>query len=240
MAVCLQGGAEFGSRARGMDVRVLARAGAGPVVVTALAGARGPEYETATANGVRYYRSMGASEVLGAPDARVDDEGAYQACRGARLLVLPGGSPARLLEALSATSVGRAVREVLAGGGSVSGSSAGAMVLGAWTVLPDGGRIEIAEGLGVVPWAVVIPHYRVGSPWLAPLRDELAGRGVGDELAILGLPEQSGVLVEGREMEALGSSSSHVVAAGSGVAYDLGPLSNATWPAPSGERRTGE
>ena len=69
--VCLQGGAEFGPGCREMDAALLRRA-AGPVVVTALAGAVGREYRTASENGVRHFRALGAQDVVAAPDARED------------------------------------------------------------------------------------------------------------------------------------------------------------------------
>ncbi len=215
-----------------MDTRVLARAGGGLVVVTALAAAVGPDYDTATANGVRYFHSLGAAEVRAAPDARRDEQGAYRVCAAARLLVLPGGSPARLLAALTDTAVGRAVTEVLANGGAVSGASAGAMVLGGWTMLPERDQAELVPGLGVVPWAVVVPHFRRGSSRMAQLREELLDRGVGEEVTVLGLPEQSGLLIDGAGVEALGSDGTHLLRVGSGASLDLSPLSATTWPPP--------
>lgn len=230
MPVCLQGGAEFGSRARGMDTRVLRAAGGGPVVVAAVAGASGPEHDTANANGVRYYRSLGATDVVAAPDARRDEDAAYEVARGARLLVLPGGSPARLLAALTTTRLGDAVREVLGAGGIVSGASAGAMVLGGWTVLPEGGELKVVAGLGIVPWAVVVPHWRASSAWPAAIRAQVPAEAQ-PGLALVGLPEQSGLLIDdGGSFEALGAASVHLVDLGAGTSYDVSPLSRGRWP----------
>lgn len=235
-----------------MDTRALQAAGGGRVVVAALAGATGHEYDTATANGVRYYRGLGAGDVVGAPDARLDEAGAYAACRSARLLVLPGGSPARLLEALTTTRVGDAVHEVLDRGGVVSGASAGAMVLCRWTVLPEGGTPRVVPGLGIVPWAVVVPHWRGGSRWVDAItaavqssaHDDTAPDDAGSDhagsdhagsddagpLALLGLPEQSGLLVAGTSYEGLGAAATHVVDLTTGAAYDVSPLARGTWP----------
>jgi DNA end-binding protein Ku len=156
--VCLQGGAEFGPACREMDAELLRRAG-GPVVVTALAGAVGREYRTANEHGVRHFRALGAAEVVAAPDAREDPAGALEVLRRARLLVLPGGSPARLLEALRSTGIDRVVADLLADGGVVSGSSAGAMVLCGWTVLPDRPGPAVERGLGIAPDLLVLPHW---------------------------------------------------------------------------------
>lgn len=205
--LCLQGGAEFGPGCREMDAALLARAD-GPVVVTALAGAVGREYDTANANGVRHFRALGA-DVEAAPDVRVDPEGALAALRRARLLVLPGGSPSRLLEILQSTGVGQVVRDLLGAGGVVSGSSAGAMVLCAHTVLPDRGP-AVAPGLGLVPNALVLPHWTGGrQDWL---------RQVPPGVRVLGLREQSGVLLEDGVLTAVGTGATELVGQGRTVA----------------------
>jgi cyanophycinase-like exopeptidase len=199
--VCLQGGGEFSPACRDMDAELVRRAG-GRVVVTALAGAPGRDYDTATANGVRHFRALGA-DATGAPDARSDPAGAAAALEGARLLVLPGGSPSRLLAALTATPVGEAVRAVLAADGVVMGASAGAMVLCSWTVLPDRGR-AVARGLGVVADLLVVPHWHGSTDWLshAPAEGE-----------VLGIPEESGVLVADGVLTAVGRSATRLVRA---------------------------
>ena len=106
--VCLQGGGEFSPGCRTMDAELVRRAG-GRVVVSALAGSPGSDYRTATANGVRHFRAVGAVDVVGAPDARDEPAAAIEVLRTARLLVLPGGSPSRLLAALQQTGVGQLV-----------------------------------------------------------------------------------------------------------------------------------
>ena len=219
--ICLQGGNEFGPGCREMDADLLRRAG-GPVVVTALAGAVGREYRTANDNGVRHFRALGAQDVVAAPDAREDRAGALAALRRARLLVLPGGSPSRLLEALRATGVDEVVSDLLADGGVVSGSSAGAMVLCGWTVLPDRPGPAVEHGLGVVPDVLVLPHWSGAgrSDWLRVVESA-----VPDEVEVLGVPEQSGVLVDGSTFTAVGTSATSLLRSGGRV--ELG----ATWQA---------
>jgi cyanophycinase-like exopeptidase len=209
--VCLQGGGEFSPGCREMDRDLLSRAD-GRVVVTALAGGPGREYDTATANGVAHFRALGGRDVVAAPDVRQDRAGALQALEGARLLVLPGGSPSRLLTALRTTPVGDAVTALLADGGVVMGASAGAMVLCSWTVLPDRRGPEgfgLAEGLAAVPQVSVVPHWSGGSSrgdWLRAL----ATTGT----TVLGLPEESGVLVAGATLTAVGRTGTALVDSG--------------------------
>lgn len=212
--LCLQGGGEFSPGCREMDAALVARAD-GPVVVTALAGAVGREHDTANAHGVRHFRALGA-DVEAAPDVRVDPDGALAALRRARLLVLPGGSPSRLLDLLQTTGVGDVVRDLLAGGGVVSGSSAGAMVLCAWTVLPDRG-MAVEPGLGVVPGTLVLPHWSGGrEDWL---------RRVPEGVRALGLPEESGVLLEGGTLTAVGQGGTELV----GQGRTLAPGESVEW-----------
>ena len=218
--ICLQGGAEFGEGCRRMDADLLRQADGGPVVITALAGAPGREYRTAGDNGVRHFRSLGAQDVTVAPDVREDADGAVAALRAAQLLVLPGGSPSRLLDALRSTPVGDLVAERLAGGAVVMGSSAGAMVLCGWTVLPDrpgpaAERPAVERGLGAVPDVLVLPHWsgEGRADWLRAVEAAVPA-----DVEVLGIPEQSGVLVDGPSFTAVGSAATSLLRSGGRVA----------------------
>lgn len=212
--VCLQGGGEFSTACRDMD-RALAARGTGPVVVTALAGEVGHDYATATANGVAHLASVTDRTVVGAPDVRQDPAAALEVLATASLLVLPGGSPSRLLSALTDTPAGALLAELVAAGTDVMGASAGAMVLCPWTVLPDrrgAGAVSVARGLGLVPGLLVVPHWSGGSSrgdWLQVVRDQ-----VPDDLEVLGLPEESGVLVEDGALTAVGQRPARLVSTG--------------------------
>lgn len=212
-----------------MDARVVRRVAGGPepllAVVCALAAAPGREHDTAVRNGVAHYRRLGA-DAVGAPDARVDPAGAVRELSAARLVVLPGGSPSRLLAALRETPVGALLGQLLAEGVAISGSSAGAMVLGGWTVLPEQRGehgVAVEPALGLVPGVVVVPHWSGGGSrgdWLRAVTAVVPGA------EVLGLPEESGVLVEGRQVLAVGRSASCVV----GAALPLPP--GGTWTLP--------
>lgn len=208
-SICLQGGGEFSGGCRPMDARVLRRAapadGPARVVITALAGAVGREATTAEGHGVEHYRRLGADAVA-APDARVDPDGALAALREAHLVVLPGGSPSRLLEALRSTPVGDWLVEAVRAGTCVSGASAGAMVLGSWTVLPDRTGphgVAVEPGYDLLD-VVVVPHWSGGSSRRDWLRAVEATVPAGTE--VLGLPEESGVLLRAGELAAVGQT----------------------------------
>ena len=232
--VCLQGGGEFSPGCRPMDTRVVRRVsggeagGAAPVrvVVVPLAAAPGREHDVAGANGVAHYARLGAQAVV-APDARTDPDAAVEAVEGAELVVLPGGSPSRLLAALRETPVGDLLRDLVARGVALSGASAGAMVLGGWTVLPDRKGehgVGVAEALGLVPGVVVVPHWSGGGSRGDWLRAVAAT--VPEGTTVLGLPEESGVLVVGDEVTAVGTTPTWRV--GDDLPIEVG----ATWRLP--------
>jgi peptidase E len=202
--VCLQGGAEFGPSCREMDRRLLTYAADGPVVVVPLAGAPGREYDTAGANGARHFGALGA-QVEVAPDARKDAAAGAESVRRAGLIVLPGGSPRRLLDALRASALDEVIADRLAAGVPLMGASAGAMVVCEWTVLPQWrGTPNVARGLGLVTGLLVIPHYDgKRSSWVNAAR-----KVVPDDIDLVGLPECSGVLVDGDWIVAVGAQPS--------------------------------
>ncbi|HUR13498.1 MAG TPA: Type 1 glutamine amidotransferase-like domain-containing protein [Mycobacteriales bacterium] len=193
--VCLQGGGEFSAACHDMDAAILERA-PGPVAVVALAARPGAEHDRAAAHGVSHFRRLGADAFV-VPDPRAQgarDGDAARALEGVGLVVLPGGSPSRLLSALITTGLDDALRTHVAAGGAVMGASAGAMVLGTWTVLPEEGP-SLAPGLGIAAGLVVVPHWRgAREEWLAVIGEGL----------VLGLPEESGVIVEDGRMTAVG------------------------------------
>ena len=184
--VCLQGGAEFQPGCESMDTAMLLGpdGAARRVLVAPFAGRPGREQQIAAGNARRWYLSLGAQDVAVALE---ESDAFSEALVDAELLVLPGGSPARLLGAL--TPQVDLLRSASARGMAISGASAGAMVLCRWTVIP-GAAQRVAAGLGVVPVDLVVPHYRGWGGWL-----EAALPVLPPDPLVLGLPERSGVVV---------------------------------------------
>lgn len=191
--ICLQGGAEFGRACQDLDREVLAGTAPGPVVVLAAAAAPGPEYVAASRTAVRYYQRLSGDEVLAAPHPAEDAAGCVETLAVADLVVLPGGSPARLLATLTG-DVAEVVRARHGDGATVSGASAGAMVLCEHVLLPDAAG-RVAAGLGLVPGAA-LPHFDG--------RDRWADRFPAGTLR-WGLPECGGVLLRDGRIRAAGA-----------------------------------
>lgn len=189
--ICLQGGAEFGSRCVDMDTELLDRSPPGDVVILAAAAAPGREFAMANANAIRYYSSLTDREVVAAPDPRDRPAGFVEAAESAGMIVLPGGSPRRLLDVLVEETLDALITAVERGG-TISGASAGAMVLCTYTALPGAG---VTDGLGLVP-GVAIPHFDGSNWWNLDLPAEVPR---------WGLPECGGVVFRSGTVSAVGA-----------------------------------
>jgi len=172
-----------------MDTELLALAPPGPLVVVPLASQPGSDYERTGANARRYFADLGADVVV-APDARRERDAAAQAVDNASMIVLTGGSPRRLRDALIATGLDERIRVRHRGGALIMGSSAGAMVACATTLLPQWrGNPDVGPGLGLISGRVVVPHFD-------GKRGGWVRAGLAVEPVVLGIPECSGVVVE--------------------------------------------
>jgi cyanophycinase-like exopeptidase len=212
--VCLQGGNELTPECRPMDERLLSLAPRGPVVVLPLASEAGRDYTTTAGNASAYFTALGA-DVVAPEDPRRGSDSAADAVESAGLVVLTGGSPRRLRDALVATRLDEKIRARWHSGALVMGSSAGAMVACSTTLLPQWrGDPQTGPGLGLVRGHVVVPHYdgKRGA-WV---RVALSA-----EPAVLGIPECSGVLVRDGQLTALGVAPSVVITDGGSVQLSL-------------------
>jgi cyanophycinase len=204
--VCLQGGNELTTPSREMDLQLLALAPPGPVVVVPLASKPGADYARTGASAMSYFSDLGADSLL-APDARKDPAAAAAAVDTAGYVVLTGGSPRTLRDALEQTGLAERILAAAARGALVMGSSAGAMVAGRTTLLPQWrGNPQVGPGLGLVDGYVVVPHFDGSSTaWVRA--------GLSAAPAVLGIPENSGVLVNGAELTAIGRRPSTLITA---------------------------
>ena len=214
--VCLQGGNELTDACCPMDQLLLSLAPKGLVVVVPLASEPGSDYSRTAANASRYFADLGADVVV-PDDPRRDASGAVEALSNAGMIVLTGGSPRRLRDALVATELDKRIRARHRAGALVMGSSAGAMVACRTTLLPQWrGNPDSGPGLGLVEGRVVVPHFdgkRTG--WVRA--------GLAVEPVVLGIPECSGVLVDGDTLTSVGvAATTSITAEGSEIVAGVG------------------
>jgi cyanophycinase len=115
-------------------------------------------------------KAGGARTVEAPPITRSDDpvipELARRIAREAGGVWMPGGDQRRFLSVFARTPVPDALRALLARGGAVGGSSAGAALLGEWMPTGDGDRtkltrdnVQTAPGLNLLPGFLFDTHF---------------------------------------------------------------------------------
>jgi cyanophycinase len=141
-------------------------------------------------NGVRWFQSLGATDVdvayvIDRPSA--NDPALAAALRSARLIYLLGGFPSHLGETLADSKAWTATLEAYEQGAVIAGSSAGAMVLCEHYYDPY--EQELLQGLNMIHKACVLPHHdQYGRKWAAQLTKRLP------DSVLIGIDEQTGLL----------------------------------------------
>jgi cyanophycinase len=188
----LEGGAEFGGGMSEPDLRAMHLAGGlnAPICILPTAAAPDHNHKRAGGNGVRWFKSLGATNVSSVDviDSRsANDEDLAPSIRNAKLIYLLGGFPRHLGETLTDSLCWRAALDAYAKGAVIAGSSAGAMVLCEHYFDPH--EKQLQPGLNLIPNACVLPHHnKYGRAW------EMQVRNVLPNATLLGIDEYTGML----------------------------------------------
>ena len=191
----LAGGSEFGGRMRDPDLRAMQLAGGfdAPLRIIPAAAAPDRNHVRAGSNGVRWFESLGARDVVSLPlidKASAAEEAIASSLREAKLIYLLGGFTHHLGQTLKDSPAWQAVLEAHAQGAVIAGSSAGAMVLCGYYSDPGAGRV--VEGLNLVPNSLVLPHHNTfGKNWAPRLLQQVP------TVTLIGIDEQTGMIDDG-------------------------------------------
>jgi cyanophycinase len=131
--------------------------------------------------------------------ASANDSALAGAVAEANFVYLSGGHPDYLFRTLGGSRVWQAIRAVLEKGGLLAGCSAGAMVM-AEAIFSIHLRYRL-PGFGLLPGAMVIPHFDEIPSWISTLLRLSAGRG----LTTVGIEANTALFVRDEKMEVLGS-----------------------------------
>lgn len=191
----LEGGAEFGGRMRDPDLRAIELAGGfdASICIIPTAAALDQNHQRAGNNGIRWFQSLGAKDVVSLPlidKASANDERIARSLREAKLIYLLGGFTHYLGQTLKDSLAWVAVLDAYRNGAVIAGSSAGAMVMCQFYYDPGTGRVQ--EGLNLVPSSLVLPHHETfGENWSARLLEHIP------EVTLIGIDEQTGMIDDG-------------------------------------------
>src|SRR5262249_53182564 len=113
-----------------------------------------------------------------------------------------GGEQTRLMAAYRGTAVEKALHNILARGGVLGGTSAGAAIMSTVMIASGNPQANVEEGFGFLPGVIVDQHF---------LQRNRVNRLFGvvaqhpDQVG-LGIDEQTAVVVKGRSLTVVGSS----------------------------------
>jgi cyanophycinase len=193
----LEGGSEFGGRMREPDLRAIELAGGfdAPLRIIPAAAAPDRNHIRAGGNGVRWFGSLGARDVISLPlidKASANDEAVAKSLREAKLIYLLGGFTHYLGQTLKDSLAWQAAMDAFANGAVIAGSSAGAMVMCELYFNHDSG--EVVEGLNLVRNSLVLPHHdRFGKGWAPRLLKQVPA------VTLIGIDEQTGMIDDGED-----------------------------------------
>jgi cyanophycinase len=192
----LEGGAEFGGRMRDPDLKAIELAGGSDALIRIIPTAAAPDnnHQRAGNNGIRWFQSLGAKNVLSLPiidKVSANDKNLAKSLRDAKLIYMLGGFTGYLGETLKESAAWEAVLEAYQDGAVIAGSSAGAMVMCEFYYDPSQGKI--VDGLNLVPNALVLPHHNTfGKSWASRLLEIT-------QVTLLGIDEQTGMIDKGAQ-----------------------------------------
>ncbi len=193
--ILLEGGSEFGGQMYVPDLRAIELAGGMdvPISVIPTAAAADNNHRRAGNNGVKWFRSLGATNVESLPlidTASANDPEIAAKIRSSRFIYMLGGSPGHLGHILENSASWQAMLAAYEDGAVLAGSSAGAMVLCQYYFDPHQGRL--IKGLGLLPNTCVLPHHNnFGKSWVERLENLLP------DSNLLGIDEQTGMIDDG-------------------------------------------
>jgi len=193
--ILLEGGNEFQAGMQPADERALALAGGGDAPIRIIPAAAAPDRNDlrAGANGVAWFKRLGAENVRPVPvidRASADQPELARELEAARFVFLLGGFTRYLAETLVGSRAWDAMRAAYRAGALIGGSSAGAMVLCEHYFDQRSG--QALPGLNLLPGCCVLPHHNTfGITWAPRLGRLLPGA------CLIGIDEETGLLNDG-------------------------------------------
>jgi cyanophycinase len=179
------------------DLKAIEMAGGFEAPIRIIPTAAAPDHNDQRAgnNGIHWFQSLGAKDVLSVPllsKIRAEDPKVAQSLRDAKLIYMLGGFTHYLGQTLRDSLAWEGAIEAYRNGAVIAGSSAGAMVMCEFYYDPSAGRVH--NGLNLLPNSLVLPHHDTfGKSWAPKLRKKLPA------VTLVGIDEQTGMLNDGTQ-----------------------------------------
>lgn len=179
---------------RDPDLKAVELAGGfdAPIRIIPTAAAPDNNHQRAGNNGIRWFQSLGAKDVVSVPlidKVSANDESIAKSLRSAKLIYMLGGFTGYLGETLQGSAAWDAVLEAYQAGAVAAGSSAGAMVM--CESYYDLNKGLVVDGLNLVANSLVLPHHNTfGKNWASRLLEI-------SHVTLIGIDEQTGMIDNG-------------------------------------------
>ena len=207
-ALVIVGGGKVGNE---ILTRMFDLAGGKDVPMVVIPTASGAEDYPADWSGLRMFKTFGATNItlLHTKDRKVaDSEEFVKPITNARLVWFVGGRQWRLVDSYANTRTQREIANVLARGGVVAGSSAGASILASYMVrgARENNYIMMApgyeEGFGLIK-GVAIDQHMLTRNRQDDLEEVVAKH---PDVLGIGIDESTAIVVQGQQFEIVGAS----------------------------------
>jgi len=207
-ALVIVGGGKVGNE---ILTRMFDLAGGKDVPMVVIPTASGAEDYPADWSGLRMFKTFGATNItlLHTKDRKVADSDAFvKPITNARLIWFVGGRQWRLVDSYANTRTQREIENVLARGGVVAGSSAGASILASYMVrgARENNYIMMAqgyeEGFGLIK-GVAIDQHMLTRNRQDDLEEVVAKH---PDVLGIGIDESTAIIVQGQQFEIVGAS----------------------------------
>ncbi len=207
-ALVIVGGGKVGNE---ILTRMFDLAGGKDVPMVVIPTASGAEDYPADWSGLRMFKTFGATNItlLHTKDRKVADSDAFvKPITNARLVWFVGGRQWRLVDSYANTRTQREIENVLARGGVVAGSSAGASILASYMVrgARENNYIMMApgyeEGFGLIK-GVAIDQHMLTRNRQDDLEEVVAKH---PDVLGIGIDESTAIIVQGQQFEIVGAS----------------------------------
>lgn len=206
-----------------IDREILGSIGPAPTVVILPTAAAGEDPQDWALRGIEHFWRLGARSVglMVLERSHAEDPSNVDVMRRADLLYISGGKTARLLDALEGSPLWQGFLLARQAGAWLVGSSAGAMALGDWALVhrPEDGHgtpTLWTPGLGMLQGYAVVPHF---DRWAEA--DDLVEQ-VSPACSVLGIDEDTAVLLEDGTARIAGAGSSRLFRSGTVERYIAG------------------
>ena len=222
--LALVGGDELKPGNEPVDEVLVRAAAGGPAFVLATAAAR-QRPQAAVANAMRWFEGLGLAveELPATKRSHAMWAANAERARAGRFFYLVGGDPGLVPRTLAGTPLWDAIVDAWRDGAALAGSSAGAMALGAWTLvrgrIPGDDRRRYLPALKLVGGVAVLPHFETfGNRWV---KGALA-TAPSEDVVLLGIDERTGAVWDAGSWRALGDGGVTVIAHGRRRRYASG------------------